>query len=218
MADNTKNKTSNNRNRTTNIVIGAAIFVFAVVAAVVAIVVAGGDSDTSDTTSTTEPSTASEIVVTGDSLELWDGVGDDPAVGMTAPGATDGTTSITPGDGRPKLIVLAAHWCPYCNEELPKIIDAYNNGTLADDFDVTIVTVADAEDRPNYPGDEWLDSLGWEGDSLHDRDTTTLIDAYGVTGLPTLVVVDADGTVTARGVGVVDDTTFAALLGTALTS
>ena len=35
----------------------------------------------------------------------------------------DGTPlAINPGDGKPKLVVFVAHWCPHCQAEVPRVL------------------------------------------------------------------------------------------------
>jgi len=54
--------------------------------------------------------------------------GDDSTLGLIAPTlnghAFDGSNlSVTPGDGKPYMIVFLAHWCPHCNREVPRLIE-----------------------------------------------------------------------------------------------
>lgn len=102
--------------------------------------------------------------------------------------------------GEPTLLVFAAHWCPHCQREVPLIADP-----LADDLpggtEVVLVSTGQAEERGNWPPSEWLDDEGWARPVLVDDDSATAADAYGLSGFPYFVMVDAEGLVTERASG-----------------
>ena len=69
--------------------------------------------------------------------------------------------------------------------------------TIPEDLQVVGVSTAVAPDAPNYPPGEWLADMGWTWPVIADDDELTAADAYGVTGFPYIVFIDADGNVTA---------------------
>ena len=115
---------SQSRSRTP-IVIGIVLAVVAVVAIAAVVLTSGGDDD--DAGARRDRRTAT-VTVDGDPLPQGEAP-DDPAVGKPVPTiarhrlhrAT--TVSIAPGEDGPMMIVVMAHWCPHCNEEVPTLVD-----------------------------------------------------------------------------------------------
>src|SRR5690606_10263241 len=134
----------------------------------------GGDSGpqtapTIDVRSTEAPSSTPDTTEAVERLPQFAGAGADEAIGMVPPALSgpsllgEGTVSVTPGsDGRPTMVVFAAHWCPHCNAELPRIVSLYNNGGVPDAVRLVVVSTEAREGTVNYPADEWLaDDMGW---------------------------------------------------------
>lgn len=124
-----------------------------------------------------------------------------------APGATSGTApsvrapallsegeQVLPMEGEGTMVVFLAHWCQYCNAEVPVVTQWLSDGGLP--MGTEVVTVATAIDptKPNFPPDTWLRERGWLSPTLVDTDNS-IAEAYGVTGFPYWVFVDADGEV-----------------------
>jgi thiol-disulfide isomerase/thioredoxin len=129
---------------------------------------------------------------------------DDPAVGRPIPAVEgrsfDGTPVNIKADGRPKLIVFLAHWCPHCQREVPVVqawLDA--NGMPAGVDLISVVTAIDPN-RPNYPPDAWLAREHWSVPVIVDADGQ-IATRYGLTAFPFWVAVRADGTVAHRVAG-----------------
>ena len=38
-------------------------------------------------------------------------------------------------DGRPKIVVFLAHWCPHCQAEVPRLVDWFGENGVPDDVD-----------------------------------------------------------------------------------
>lgn len=205
------NTTKKNSN-TTRLVISAVVV--AIIAALVVALVVGGSSD-DDASSDTEapssvaPGSAAEtqpVTVNGTALAPLGDEASDPAVGRPAPsllGATfDGSpVEITPGDGRDRLVLFLAHWCPHCNAELPIIDEWRAAGMIPEDLDIVAVSTAVSSDRPNYPPSSWLKKNGWIWPALADSAEMTAAEAYGVSGFPFMVIVGSDGNVKGRTSG-----------------
>lgn len=153
------------------------------------------------------------VAVEGEPLPLRPRDGSDTAVGQMAP-ALRGTDydgqpmTIEPGtSGRATLVVFLAHWCPHCNDEIPRLLEWRDAGGVPDDLDVIGVSTAISADRPNFPPGEWLQEKGWEWPVLADDIPTeedmapTAATAYGVDGFPYFALLDAEGRVVVRDSG-----------------
>jgi thiol-disulfide isomerase/thioredoxin len=144
-----------------------------------------------------------EVNVEGAVLPVFpDSTVSDPAVEMTAPTVTgndwdDVSTTIGP-DGRPKIIVFLAHWCPHCQAEVPRIVDWVDSGGLGEDVDMYGITVLTDRLRGNWPPQDWLESSGWTLPTIMDDDISTAATAYGLLGTPFYVVLDGNDKVIAR--------------------
>ena len=151
------------------------------------------------------------VAVIGEPLPPFPRDGDDPAVGMKAPvlvGETfDGEPTVIDAtvDG-PTWVVFLAHWCPHCNDEIPVINQLRDEGRIPDEVNVVAVSTAFNPGRPNWPPGEWLDEMDWTFTAIPDgidieRETYIAADGFGIGGFPFSMLVDGDGTVTARWSG-----------------
>lgn len=173
--------------------------VFAVVAvlAVVAVVFAGN----------TEPgSEYGEPQVQGQLPQMPPDVAvDTSAAGQPAPiviGADfDGNEVRIENDGRAKAIVLLAHWCPHCQNEVPEVQAWLDAGGGVDGVDLYSVATSMSSSRDNYPSSEWLNREGWTVPVVVDDQNDSVYIAYGAGGFPFWVFVNSDGTVAARAAG-----------------
>jgi len=143
-------------------------------------------------------------VVDGTALPRFTGSGSDPAVGTAAPvvhGASFSGAPVTiAADGRPKVVLFLAHWCPHCQGEVPLIQAWLNGGGAPSDVDLISVVTSISSDAPNYPPDAWLKREGWTVPVIADP-TGTVADAYGLPAFPYWVLIDKTGKVRARLVG-----------------
>ena len=176
------------------VVVGGIVVVGVVV---VVIVAAGGDDDA--------PSgareIATEITVSGSPLpDLGDPV-EDPAAGDEAPALAgvgfDGQVVTAPAPGKPSVVVFLAHWCPHCQAEVPRIVSLERRGDTRS-VDVVAVATGTNAQAPNYPPSAWLEREDWPFPVLVDTADGQAASAYGLTGYPLLVFVDASGKVAAR--------------------
>ncbi|MEA2011343.1 MAG: TlpA disulfide reductase family protein [Actinomycetota bacterium] len=173
--------------------------VFAVVAvlAVVAVVFAGN----------TEPgSEYGEPQIQGQLSQMPPNVAvDTSATGQPAPiviGADfDGNEVRIENDGRAKAIVLLAHWCPHCQNEVPEVQAWLESGGGVDGVDLYSVATSMNSSRDNYPSSEWLDREGWTVPVVVDDKDNSVYLAYGAGGFPFWVFLNSDGTVAARAAG-----------------
>jgi thiol-disulfide isomerase/thioredoxin len=130
--------------------------------------------------------------------------GDDPAVGRPIPEvqgiAFDGTPVGIKADGRPKVIVFLAHWCPHCQREVPVVQSWLDAKGMPAAVDLVSVATAIDPNRPNYPPDAWLTRERWGVPVIVDADGQVAT-RYGLTAFPFWVTIRADGTVAQRLTG-----------------
>jgi cytochrome c biogenesis protein CcmG/thiol:disulfide interchange protein DsbE len=129
----------------------------------------------------------------------------DPAVGMQAPVVTGqtfaGTPLTLPAPGKPAVIMFVAHWCPHCRAEVPLITEDLASKGLPQGVDLYAVSTSASEEQTNFPPAAWLRTEGWPVPTVADDQNKQIADAYGVSGFPFFVVVDAQGRVVARTSG-----------------
>jgi cytochrome c biogenesis protein CcmG, thiol:disulfide interchange protein DsbE len=199
----------------TVVIVVAVVAALAVAAAVIAVVVANGSSSK-------EPSTAGlsqtqPVTVTGTALTQLPDSGADPAIGVTAPTLAGLSFDGTPVDigasaTNATLVVFAAHWCPHCQREIPKLADWQPPAGV----DVVAVATQTSDDAPNYPPSSWLTKSGWTWPVLADSPTYEAAAAYGMVSWPGFVLLDKDGVVRWRGTGEIELDTLTSTITTAL--
>ena len=187
-----------------------------VVAGIIAII-ASRDTDGTSTPAGVEQTRP--VDVTGSALPVLPDAATDPAVGQPIPELHGHTFDDTPisitRDGRAKLVLFVAHWCPHCQREVPLLVDYLESHSLPDNVDLVTVATGTTPDRPNYPPSAWLERERWPAPVLVDDADGTAAQAFGLPGYPYFVAVDASGTVVARTSGEITTDQFAALAGQA---
>lgn len=182
------------------LLIGLAVLAFVAVAAIVAVAL----SSTTGAGGLSEPARVA-TAVSGDALPALTDPANDAAIGRPIPGLTgidlDGAPiSIGPSDG-PMAIVLLAHWCGFCQAEVPVLVDYLASTGMPEGVElVTISTSIDAA-RPNYPPSAWLEREGWTAPTMVDDASSGALRALGMSSFPGFVFVDADGRVVRRSSG-----------------
>jgi thiol-disulfide isomerase/thioredoxin len=182
-------------------IIGAVIAVIIAIAAIVAISQSGSSESTG-----VGVSEFSEITVSGDALPSFDtaSAAGDPAIGLTAPVVTGkgftGNTVTTESTGTPTLLVFLAHWCPNCQREVPQLVDWEKSGQTPTGIDVMAIATGSDPANPNYPPSEWLvrEEFPVLWPVLADSADNKAGEAFGLTGYPYFVLVDAEGKVFRR--------------------
>jgi thiol-disulfide isomerase/thioredoxin len=141
------------------------------------------------------------------SLPQYDATLDeDPAVGMTIPTVTgsdfDGNDiTIAGDDGKAKVILFVAHWCPHCQKEVPLLKEHLDDVPMPDDVELLTVSTSVQPGATNYPPQEWLEGEGWSAPVLADDENSTVAQEFGLSSFPYFVVVDKDGKVVERASG-----------------
>lgn len=187
-------------NRITAIAVGAV----AVLAAIFGVVAFTSSSD--EDASIEGASEFQNVVVVGDPLPRFDTAANDTAIGTAAPvlegfGFLGNEVTTTPGN--PMLLVFLAHWCPFCQKEVPVLVNWNNSGLVPESLDVIAVTTGTDEAQPNFPPSVWLANENWPElwPVLVDSRDQTAANAFGLAGYPFMVLIDAEGTVLWRNSG-----------------
>jgi len=145
-------------------------------------------------------------VVTGDPLPIYNRESPtDPVVGLAAPEAVgadwEGNEVSIEADGRLKIIIFLAHWCSFCQAEVPDVQDWLDAGNLPDDVDMYSVATSTDRLRPNWPPQDWLEDEGWTVPVIMDDQIGTVAGSYGMAGTPFYVVLDGENNVVRRASG-----------------
>lgn len=145
-----------------------------------------------------------DVTVDGAALPvLPDGV-PDPALGMTAPtlaGSNFEGIGVEIGSGAPTLVTFLAHWCPHCQAEVPELVEWNRQAGVPVGLRVVGVSTSVDDRRDNYPPSDWLVREGFPFPVLADSETNEAATAFGVSGFPFFVLLDADGGVVWRASG-----------------
>jgi cytochrome c biogenesis protein CcmG, thiol:disulfide interchange protein DsbE len=161
-------------------------------------------ASTSSAQTATPSGAAASGAISGDPLPHFVAGQDDPAIGQPAPlvrgAAFDGTPVAIEANGKPKLIVFLAHWCPHCQREVPLVQEWLRTAGLPSDVEFLSVATSSDPSRPNYPPDAWLEREGWSVPVIVDDDDR-IAEAYGLSAFPYWAAVGGDGRVVGRLTG-----------------
>ncbi|MBQ9477470.1 MAG: TlpA family protein disulfide reductase [Bacteroidales bacterium] len=102
------------------------------------------------------------------------------------------------GKGKVMLVDFWSPWCPPCKEEIPNIKNVWEK-YHGDDFDV--LSVAVWEESRGMTWRNTIDTAAFFGMNwqLLNNGHSEPTDLYGITGIPTLILFDKDGTILQRG-------------------
>ncbi|MBU1227695.1 MAG: TlpA family protein disulfide reductase [Actinobacteria bacterium] len=135
-------------------------------------------------------------------LPQLDDSGEDPAIGTAAPvvaGADfDGTPVSITSDGRAKVVLLVAHWCSFCRNEVPWVSEWLETTGTPDGVDFYGVATAIDRNQVNWPPSAWLDREGFSAPVLVDDRSNSIANAFGLPAYPYWVFIDAEGNIAAR--------------------
>jgi thiol-disulfide isomerase/thioredoxin len=151
-----------------------------------------------------DPDAFGSVQISGTPLPRLAG-GTDPAIGMVAPDLAgldfEGNAVQVSNDGRAKIVVFLAHWCPYCREEVPVVRDWFGTTELPPDVDVYSVSPLTDFTRGNYPPRTWFEQEAWNVPLIVDDSLDSAANAFGLNAVPFWVLISPDGTVAGRGAG-----------------
>ena len=150
--------------------------------------------------------TPSAVAVPAGSLPRFEQGQEDSALGVQLGSVagdeyyTQTALDVDPADGTARLWLIWAHWCPYCQEELPGVSAWWTaNADSYENVEVVSVTTSIDPSRGN-PLEPYLDDLQLPFPTLVDDDLT-MSSQFGVSAFPFWVVTDGDGTVLFRTAG-----------------
>jgi thiol-disulfide isomerase/thioredoxin len=102
-------------------------------------------------------------------------------------------------DGTPRLVMVWAHWCPYCQQELPGLAELAATGGIPEGVELVTITTSIDPTRGN-PLDDYLAGLQPGFAVIVDGDGR-LAAALRTTAFPYWVIVAGDGTVLGSATG-----------------
>jgi len=108
--------------------------------------------------------------------------------------------TVDPADGTTRAWMVWAHWCPYCQQELPPLSEWYAaNADLYPNVELVSVTTSIDPSRPN-PLEPYLDDLQLPFPAIVDADLS-LAGQLGASAFPFWVFTGPDGTTLLRIAG-----------------
>ena len=146
-----------------------------------------------------------ETTVTGDLLPEFAGENDDnvaaglPAPIFSAPNEFSEIVSLEK-NGNAKALLFLAHWCGYCQKEVPVVQGFIDSAGVPPGVDVIAIATSIDRGRENYPPQKWLADEGWSETQIYDLDRE-IGNAYGLSAFPYWVFLDKDLNVVARRTG-----------------
>jgi len=147
-----------------------------------------------------EPGQVQPVTISGTFLTPLAG-GTDAAVGAIAPEVTgfgfDGHP-VTFSNGAPRAVLLLAHWCPHCQAEVDELSAYLTDHNLPDGVEIETISTWVDPGRGNYPPSKWLNGVSWPFTVLADDESFTAANAFGLSGTPMWVFIDANGVVVER--------------------
>ena len=169
------------------------------------------DHDHADVEGDDHAHETSPVLIGGDFLPYHDFEADtDIGVGELAPdvqgfGFDHSEHWIVASDGQAKIIGFYAHWCPYCQEEVPRLLEWLNSNELPSNVDLIGVNTSVSPEAENYPPSAWFAREGWPADVrlILDSETNEIAEAYGLSAFPYTVVLNSEGRVLERVAGAV---------------
>ena len=137
------------------------------------------------------PDETRPVAVTGDALSPFHAGQPDDAVGRIAPtllgSSFDGSPVTVQPDGKPKLVLFLAHWCPHCQREVPVVVRWLDDRGVPDGFDIMAIATATTPGADNFPPSKWLKREGLTVPVMADDNKSSAGTAFGVNGYPYFV-------------------------------
>jgi len=133
-----------------------------------------------------------------------------PVPGFTYPNSEGALVSLSDFKGKWVLLDFWYVDCPWCRKLTPHLINIYDEWKDAKNFEIISVSV----DKPkNY--DRWLEAIEHDGTTwtqVNDNTKTYPLE-YGITGYPTLILVDPEGNGVRKIVGYQEEGGLKRILG-----
>ena len=146
-----------------------------------------------------------ETTMEGDFLPEFAGENDDNiARGLQAPsfsGPNENSEIVSlEKNGNAKVLLFLAHWCGYCQKEVPAVQEYIDLIGIPDGVEIIAVATSIDRARDNYPPHDWLKEEGWSEAQIYDLDRE-IGTAYGLNAFPYWVFLDKELNVVARRTG-----------------
>lgn len=135
----------------------------------------------------------------------------DGVIGQVAPtliGTTFDEEAIQIGpDGRPKAVYFLAHFCQFCQQEVPVIQNLIDTGQKPEGIDLYAVSTGVNVEQPgaNYPPETWLNRENWTVPTMRDSAASIAFNSMGGQSFPYVVYLDGDNRVLTRSAGQLDE-------------
>ena len=98
------------------------------------------------------------------------------------------------------MLLFLAHWCGYCQKEVPAVQEYIDLIGIPDGVEIIAVATSIDRARDNYPPHDWLKEEGWSEAQIYDLDRE-IGTAYGLNAFPYWVFLDKELNVVARRTG-----------------
>jgi len=146
-----------------------------------------------------------ETTITGQGLPEYAGENDDNvAMGLEAPtfsGPNENSEIVSvEKDGNAKALLFLAHWCNFCQKEVPIVQEYIDIVGIPEGVDIIAIATSIDRARDNYPPHDWLEREGWSEIQIYDIDRE-IGTAYGINSFPYWVFLDKDLNVVGRRAG-----------------
>ena len=168
-------------------------------------VASAADATPSVNSGSSSPLTTPSNALPAGYLPRYDSERPDQAIGMTLgvieglDAYSDEVTLFNPSDGTKRVWMIWAHWCPFCQQELPELSTWYP--AVEDEYSTELVTISTSisPERGN-PLDAYLLEQQFPFPVLVDPESSLAIQT-GVSAFPFWIVTDGDGEVLLRATG-----------------
>ena len=146
-----------------------------------------------------------ETTIEGDFLPEFAGENDDniarglQAPSFSGPNENSEIVSLEKNDNA-KVLLFLAHWCGYCQKEVPAVQEYIDLIGIPDGVEIIAVATSIDRARDNYPPHDWLKEEGWSEAQIYDLDRE-IGTAYGLNAFPYWVFLDKELNVVARRTG-----------------
>ena len=144
------------------------------------------------------------VEIQGDALPPLGDRGDS-AIGTKAPIirgiSLEGDEIYIGGEGYYSLIIVLAHWCPHCRNEVRELTKFLKDVEVPSNLKLISLATSIRNDRPNYPPHEWFEQEKWPLPVIVDTSQSEIAIHYGVTSYPFFILIDDKGNIQSRRPG-----------------
>lgn len=104
----------------------------------------------------------------------------------------------------PTIILFVSHWCPYCQEEIPEVVNWIEEDEIIQKgVNVLLVVTSTDSEKSNYPPDEWLFNEKWQYPVIYDDEENNIAKYFGVSYFPSWVFTENDGVIAFTHAGII---------------